>query len=95
MRSNGPSAAPPAPRREDFATQDAALKRRHLDRERAAASERRALEEQCARVRQEHNLLASGIRIARVNEQGERVFMDDTVRDKRIAELAQELRACP
>jgi Domain of unknown function (DUF4124) len=89
-------AAPGRP--ESFAVQDAELKRRQFEREAAAAkeaSEREALERRCAALRREQTVLASGARISNVNAAGERVYMDDATRERRLAAVAQELRSCP
>jgi Domain of unknown function (DUF4124) len=89
-------AAPGQP--ESFAVQDAELKRRQFEREAAAAkeaSEREALERRCAALRREQTVLASGTRISNVNAAGERVYMEDATRERRLAALAQELRSCP
>jgi len=54
-----------------------------------------ALQERCARLRQEHAMLASGIRIGKIAAQGERVYLDDATRDARLVQLKEELRGCP
>jgi len=83
------------PRGEDFANDEAAFRRRQLEREAKDANERQALEQRCARLQRERVVLSSGRRIARYDAKGERVFMDDAVRDQRLAQLEQELRGCP
>jgi Domain of unknown function (DUF4124) len=83
------------PRREDFATDEAAFKRRQAEREAKDARERKALEQRCSKLRQERGILAGGRRVAKYDAKGERVFMDDAVRDQRLAQLEQELRGCP
>ena len=85
-------------RTEDFAGQDAALRRRQLEREAAEAQERearQALVQRCAKLREDYGMLSSGTRVFTRNAQGERVFLDDAVREQRIARLQQELRGCP
>jgi hypothetical protein len=83
------------PRASDLAGQDADFKRRQIERENAAAKDKAALEQRCARLRQEHAVLASGVRLGKVSAQGERVFMDDATRDARLVKLKEELRGCP
>ena len=98
IRPSPPLSGEVKPREQNFAVQDAELKRRQLEREAAAAKEakeREAREQQCARLRREQTILASGVRISSVNGQGDRVYMDDANRDRRLAELTQELRSCP
>ena len=88
----------PAPRKDDFAAQDAELKRRLLERDEAAAREREqreVAERRCAGLRRENTVLASGIPIVDVNSRGEKVYMDDATRERRLAELASQLRSCP
>lgn len=83
---------------ENFAVQDAELKRRQHEREAAAAQEatqREALERRCTALRREQTVLSSGVRISNVNASGDLVYMDDTTRERRLAELGRELRNCP
>jgi hypothetical protein len=83
---------------QNFAGQDAELRRRQLEREAAAAQEREAREalaQRCARQREEYNMLTSGTRIFKSNEKGERAFVDDATRAQRIAKLQQDMRGCP
>jgi hypothetical protein len=85
-------------RPENFAEQDAELKRRQIEREAAAAkeaSEREAAERRCGALRREQTVLAGGVRISNVNAAGDLVYMDDATRERRLAELARELRNCP
>jgi Domain of unknown function (DUF4124) len=80
---------------ENFALRDAELKRRQLERDAAATQEREAKERRCADLRREQVVLGSGARISNLNAQGERVYMDDATRDRRLAQVAQALRGCP
>jgi hypothetical protein len=44
----------------------------------------------------EYQRLTSGRRLARVNEKGERVYVEDAERDRRAAQLQADIaRACP
>ena len=81
-----------------MAVQDAELKRRQLEREAQSAketAEHDALERRCSGLRREQTVLTSGVRISNVNAAGDLVYMDDTTRERRLAELARELRNCP
>jgi hypothetical protein len=40
-------------------------------------------------------VLASGVRLSKVTNEGERVYLDDATRDARLAKLKEELRGCP
>jgi len=97
IRPSPPLSGEVKARDQDFAVQEAELKRRLLEREgaEAKAREAREMEEQrCASLRREETILASGVPVRRYNDKGEAVFMDDAVRDTRRGELAQALRGC-
>lgn len=83
---------------EGTAQQEADFRRRQSDREQAEQAEgaaRAELERQCAQLRREHAVLASGRRLARIDAQGERIFMDDAERERRLADVQAALRRCP
>jgi hypothetical protein len=91
---SGGLAAPP----EDTARQEADFRRRQMEREQAeetARAERAQLESRCAVLRQETATLSSGRRLVRINENGEREYVDDAVRERRLAELHAALEGCP
>jgi hypothetical protein len=77
------------------AQQDADFNRRQIERERQESLGKAAQQERCARVRQELAWLSAGTRVARINDAGERVYMDDATRDARLAQLKQQIRGCP
>jgi hypothetical protein len=79
----------------DLARDDADFNRRQNERERAAAKERAEAAARCSALRQEQARLASGRRLAQVNEKGERVYLSDEVRDQRLAKVRDALRECP
>ncbi len=88
--------APAAPAaKPDAAREDADFKRRQIEREQAETREKSAAAERCAVLRQEQSFLSQGGRIGKLNEQGERVYMDDAARDARLAAVREELRGCP
>jgi len=98
IRPSPPLSGEVKAREENFALQDAELKRRQLEREAAATKEREereARESRCASLRREQAILASGVRLSSLNAQGERVYMDDANRERRLGVLAQDLRSCP
>lgn len=80
---------------EDFARQDAEFRRRQNERATIEAQERAALEARCKSLRREDAALSSGRRLARVNEQGETVYVTDQVREQRLARVREAMRACP
>lgn len=75
--------------------QDADFKRRQIERERQESVEKAAQMERCTKVRQEVAWLSSSGRVARINDAGERVYMDDATRQSRLALLKQAMRGCP
>jgi uncharacterized protein DUF4124 len=90
---SGQVAAPPPP--SSTAQQDADFKRRQMERERQDAFEKSAQAERCQRVRQEIAWLSAGTRLSRINDAGERVYMDDAARESRLTQLRQAVRGCP
>jgi hypothetical protein len=83
---------------QDLPKEDADLRRRLMENEQAAAKERAervALAQRCARLRSDLQLYTAGGRIATTNAQGEREYMDDATRERRIAALRDQLRLCP
>jgi hypothetical protein len=79
----------------DLSQQDADFKRRQMEREHAEAADKAERDQRCARLRYEHGVLATGYRMAELNNQGERVYVDDASRDARLVKLKEELRGCP
>jgi hypothetical protein len=75
--------------------QDTDFRRRQIERERLEATEKAALAQRCARVRQELAWLSASTRVARINDAGERVYMDDATRESRMSQLKQQMRDCP
>jgi uncharacterized protein DUF4124 len=84
--------APPA---DDLARQEAEFRRRQIDRDASVTQAREALLGHCVQLRREHGVLATSRRIVRMDEKGERQYMDDAVREQRLAELERELARCP
>jgi hypothetical protein len=75
--------------------QDTDFRRRQIERERLEASQKAALEQRCARVRQELAWLSASTRVSRINDAGERVYLDDSTREAQLADLRQQARGCP
>ena len=83
---------------QDEAQQEADFRRRQIDREQAERTEhaqRAELESRCATLAEQRAELTSGRRLARIDAQGEPVFMDDAERARRLAEAQAALRQCP
>ena len=91
MIRSGP--APRAP--QSFAGQDAEFKRRQIERDEAEQRDKQLAEQRCAKLRNEYGVLASGGRIFERNSLGERVYLEDSTRDARLARLKEEMRRCP
>jgi Skp family chaperone for outer membrane proteins len=87
-KSGGPKTA---------AEQEQAFRQRQIEAEEKAkkdeklAQDNRAKEESCAGARRELAGLQSGGRAARVNEQGERVFLEDDQVQQEIGRLQREI----
>ncbi len=82
---------PPA---RDLGEQDRDFKRRQVERaqgEEKAAAERKRAEQRCQALKSEQARLSAGRRVAQVDAKGERSFMDDAVREKRAAQLQEEI----
>jgi len=75
--------------------QDTDFRRRQIERERQESSEKAAQMERCTRVRQELAWLSASTRVSRINDAGERVYLDDAAREARLADLRQQARNCP
>ena len=98
IRGSPPISGELRPPPQDLSKEDADLKRRLIENEQAAAKERQervALAARCARLRSDLQLYTNGGRIATTNAQGEREYMDDATRERRIAALRDQLRLCP
>ena len=79
----------------DINREEADFKRRQNERERAAAKERAELAARCKSLRQEQARLSSGRPLVQVNADGERTYVPDELRDKRLAQVRDALRSCP
>jgi hypothetical protein len=90
---SGQGITPPA--KTSSAEQDADFKRRQIERDRQEGLEKSAQLERCQRVRQEIAWLSAGTRVSRINDAGERVYMDDASREQRLTQLRQASRGCP
>jgi hypothetical protein len=88
---SGKAAAPAG----DLGRQEADFRRRQISREQAESKDRKALDQRCQRVRNELLRLQSTGRIARLDDKGERVYIDDAARQQRIEQLKGEFRGCP
>jgi len=86
-------------RTRDPAREDADFQRRRIERERIEAKEtaaREARQRRCAQLRSEIGRMRGARRVfEKYAESGERIYMDDAAREKRVAELSEQLRACP
>jgi hypothetical protein len=89
---SGQASKPPSP---SISQDDADFRRRQIERERQESYDKAAQMERCTKVRQELAWLSSSGRVASINDAGERVYMDDATRQSRLAQLKQQMRACP
>jgi len=82
--------------KEDLGREEAEFRKRQIDRDASLAEEYKAQAERCGRLRRELALLNGSRRVVRINERGEREFMDDSVRDQQVANYEREIAArCP
>jgi hypothetical protein len=98
IRPSPPISGRLAPPAENAAQQEADFRRRQIEREQAERAERTEHAERdarCASLEQERAVLASGRRLVRFNAQGEREYLDDAVRQQRLAEVQAALGQCP
>ncbi|HYX65979.1 MAG TPA: DUF4124 domain-containing protein [Burkholderiales bacterium] len=98
IRASPPISGALAPSGEDAAQQEADFRRRRMEREEAERlqrAERAELLSRCTSLKQERAVLSSGRRLVQINEQGERVYLDDAVRAQRLAEVQAALEQCP
>ena len=96
IHASPPLGGGPAPRApQSFAGQDAEFKRRQIERDEAEQRDKQLAEQRCAKLRNEYGVLASGGRIFERNSLGERVYLEDSTRDARLARLKEEMRRCP
>ncbi len=91
------AAKPTAP---SLADRDADFRKRAAERD---AGERKAAEEaqrkadnaeQCAAARRSEAVLASGVRVADMDDKGERVFVTDDEKARRLAQVRRVLADC-
>jgi len=99
IRPQPPISGKSAPRNEDFTRADRDFRNRQMDRERAEkedARKREAQKRRCASLQAEYERFTSGRRIARTNEKGERIYMEDAEREQRAAKLKNDIaQGCP
>ena len=98
--SPGPASAAATPKPTSLAEQDAAFRQRQAKREEEAKNvqeeERKKQDnaERCTAARQESLQLSSGMRIAQVNDKGERYYITDEDRARRQEAAQRVLREC-
>lgn len=90
-RPQGANAQELATDRELARRQKAAEQADKADRERQQAEQTERLARACEDARTELRTLESGMRMARINKDGEREYLDDAERDKRIASIRRDL----
>jgi hypothetical protein len=90
--------APPKP--PTLAEQETAYRERQAKREedarkaRESAEQKAALDERCASARQEERLVTSGTRMSAMDANGERYFLSDEERAKRLQAARRALADC-
>ena len=100
--ANAPAtaAAAGAPKPPTLAEQETAFRERQTKREedarkaQEATAQKAALDERCASARQQERLVTSGDRMSGVDAKGERYFLSDEERAKRLQAARRALQDC-
>lgn len=98
--SSGDTNAADAPKQKSIADQDLEFKKRQKEAAEKAkkdsdlAAQEQAKQEHCASVRANMQALSSGQRIARMDENGQRYFLDDNQRQAEMQRDQSELSGC-
>jgi hypothetical protein len=80
----------------DTSRQEAEFMQRQLARDQAEFQENAARRQECSQMRKELNRLNFPGRVVEgKNELGERIYLDDKVREERLAGLRERMRVCP
>ena len=93
-------AAAAAPKPPTLAEQETAFRERQKKREedarktRETAEQKAALDQRCASARQEERMVTSGTRMSAVDAKGERYFLSDEERGKRLLAARRALQDC-
>jgi len=99
IRPTPPASGKVDERKGDPAGAERGFQRRQIERERKDQDEARKLEakkRRCASMHTDYGRLTGGRRLARTNEKGERVYVEDAERERRAAQLKSDLaRQCP
>jgi hypothetical protein len=97
--ANAPT-TPAAPKPPTLAEQETAFRERQAKREedarkaQEATEQKAALDERCASARQQERLVTSGDRMSAVDAKGERYFLSDEERAKRLQAARRALQDC-
>ena len=88
------------PKAPTLAERDAAFRKRAAQREAAEqkaaqeAANKASKDESCALARENERALASGVRMSRIDEQGERAMLSDAERAQRLERSQRTLKSC-
>ena len=94
IRGQPPISGTLAPRGADTGAAETEFRRRQIERgreEEAAAARAEQQKRRCAELRSQLDLLTRVNTISRVNEKGERVYVDDATRNARLEQLRSEI----
>jgi len=79
---------------DDVARAEREFRSRQMDREKTEARESKELalrKERCERLKSQQQMFAVGGRVARINEKGERVYLEDRERESQLSQIKQEM----
>jgi sRNA-binding protein len=82
----------------DIAREEADFRRRQIQRDREEAQEQAALarrKRDCDALRNEYAQLSRARRVVRIEANGERTYLDDDAREKRMGQLRDRIASCP
>jgi hypothetical protein len=83
---------------ENLSREEAAFRRRQIERDRQAEKDdkaRSAAQRRCVVLRNEQARLSKARRVIVLDGKGGQSYMDDQTRDRRLAELNDQLSRCP
>lgn len=99
IRPAAPVSGKAEARKEDLVDAELEFRRRRIDRERKDQEEASKVDAQnrrCASMHSQYRVLTSGQPLSRTNEKGERTYVEDSERERRAAQLKNDIaQQCP
>lgn len=95
IRPSPPAGGQRQPGARDLSQEERDFRRRRIEQEQAAQKDATQLARRCTQLRNEYARLSHAGRVFSVNAKGERVYLEDAERARRVESLQAELRGCP